>query len=255
MNRSTYTKEDIIDSLSKAGVRHGDIIFTHSNLGFFGKIENLRSMEEYCSIFFEAIFEVIGDAGTLVVPTFSYSFFNNEIFDVDKTPSKMGAFSEYVRLKPSSIRSIDPNFSVSAIGKNAIALTENVSNYSFGKESFFDRFHQMNGVICNLNFDSGSTFIHFVEKDLGVYYRYDKGFNGTIVHGGEEYEATFYHFVYSLDKPEDRANFVKFNQVCLDKGIVQMYKLGRGMISCISAKDTYDIIKEMLVENPRLLRY
>ena len=32
------------------------------------------------------------------------------------------------------------------------------------------------GKICNINLDSGSTFIHYFERKLKVNYRYDKTF-------------------------------------------------------------------------------
>ena len=73
-----YEYEDIVEAIKKAGIQKNDVLFSYSNIGFFGKMHDAKSMDDYCSRFKKAIFEVIGKDGTLVVPTFSYSFCNNK---------------------------------------------------------------------------------------------------------------------------------------------------------------------------------
>ena len=60
MEKFDYSKNDIIQALLKVGVCKDDNIFVHSNLGFFGKLKDGISKEDYCTTFKEAIFEVIG---------------------------------------------------------------------------------------------------------------------------------------------------------------------------------------------------
>ena len=43
-----------------------------------------------------------------------------------------------------------------------------------------------NKVFCNLNFDAGSTFVHYVERSLKVPYRFDKSFSGIFRRKGKE---------------------------------------------------------------------
>jgi len=88
-----YSKEDIVKTLIQVGVSEGDNIFNHSNIGFFGRLKNTNTDEEYYLSFKDAIFEVIGEEGTLVVPTFTYSFCWGNIFDKNKTHSAMGFFA------------------------------------------------------------------------------------------------------------------------------------------------------------------
>ena len=71
-----YTYNDIVDALKNLNINEGDSIFVHSNLGFFGKMENCSNADELCENFLNAIVEVIGEEGTLVLPAFSYSFCN-----------------------------------------------------------------------------------------------------------------------------------------------------------------------------------
>jgi aminoglycoside 3-N-acetyltransferase len=249
----TYSYNDIVKSLKEAGLKKGDSVFVHSNLGYFGLLEGATSMDDICFAFLKAFIEIIGDEGTLIVPTFSYSFFKEEIFDYNETPSTSGTFSEYVRKDERSIRSLDPNFSVVAIGRKAREFTYNISNHPFGENSFFDRFYKSNGVICNLNFDSGSTFIHYVEKQLDVFYRYDKKFHGQILKDDKLYEDDFYHFVYSLDEPSHSPNFEKFHQCCLNNSDVLESIIGRGSVLAISAKQVFEIIETTLEQDELFL--
>ena len=193
-NEHDYSREDIIRALTEVGVSKGDNLFTHSNIGFFGRLKDATNEDDYYQIFKKAIFEVIGENGTLVVPTFSYSFCWSNIFDKDKTPSVCGFLSEMVRKDPQSLRSEDANFSIAAIGKNAEYFTKDAPEHSFGPKSFLERFLKSNGEFCNFNFDSASTFVHYVEKYLNVPYRYDKPFPGTFIANGKEKKRSILSF-------------------------------------------------------------
>ena len=67
----------------------------------------------------DGLFEVLAARRwrTLCVPTFTFSFCNNEPYDVQKTASSMGALNEYIRKLPQAIRSSDPMMSVALLGE------------------------------------------------------------------------------------------------------------------------------------------
>ena len=153
MKKSDYVKDDIIEALSKVGLKKGDNVFNHSNIGFFGILENADNMIDYCNTFKNSIMEIIGeDEGTLVVPTFTYSYCWNKVYDKKLTKGTCGIFSEFIRNMSNSFRSDDGNFSVSAIGKNAEFFTKEMPENPFAENSFWDRFSKVNGKICNFNF-------------------------------------------------------------------------------------------------------
>ena len=253
MNKYDYTVQNILDSLKQVGLKKGDSIFTYSNLGFFGKLKNAETSEDYCAAFRDAIFKIIGNEGTLVVPAFSYSFCNSTRFNVSSTPSVCGMFSEYIRNDTRSKRSNDPNFSVSAIGENAEYFTQYSQSHSFGKDSFWERYLKKNGKFCNFNFDSGSTFFHYVEKILDVPYRYDKKFKGFLKLDNKYLEKVFVHYVYDKEKPENGPDFEKFHKKAIELKKVKISNLGKGQIVCISAKNTFDLIKNEIIPNPNFL--
>lgn len=251
--KADYSKEDIIRALIEVGVEKGDNIFIHSNIGFFGQLEDASSPDAYYTIFKEALFSVVGKEGTIVVPTFSYTFCKGNIFDTENTPGVCGFFSEMVRKDPESIRSDDANFSIAAIGKNAGYFTKDAPEHSFGPNCFWERFMKSNGKFCNFNFDAGSTFIHYVEKTLRVPYRYDKAFPGKSIINGKEEDRVFYHFVYDLNKPNNGPEFTKFHKKAMDSGLVKTADLGKGQVVLISAKDTFELIKSELPKNTAFL--
>ena len=66
----------MIHALRKIGVTGDDKLFVHSDLKSFGKINPEISRNEYIDAFIIALMEVVGLKGTIIVPTFSYSFCN-----------------------------------------------------------------------------------------------------------------------------------------------------------------------------------
>ncbi|MCF7800164.1 AAC(3) family N-acetyltransferase [Candidatus Babeliales bacterium] len=249
-----YSKDDIIKSLKSVGLKNGDSVFSHSNIGFFGRLARAKDKYDYYKIFKEAIFDIISSDGTFVVPTFSYSFCKKEIYDIKNTPSTCGFLSEMVRVDKDSLRSLDANFSVAAIGKNSKFFTENAPEHSFGLDSFWEKFLNLNGKICNFNFDAGSTFFHYFEKKLGVDYRFDKAFSGkTILENGEHVKGTFYHFCRDLNKQDNYPDNTKFDKTARAENLVKCANLGRGQIVLISAKDSYNLISQEIKINPNFL--
>jgi aminoglycoside 3-N-acetyltransferase len=249
--KSDFNKLDIINNLKEISIKKNDTVFIQSNLGFFGKLENADDVNSLCQIFKEAIFEVIGTNGTLIVPTYSYSFCNNQIYNKEKTLSKdCGIFSEFIRLDPKSERSDDANFSVAAIGKNAKEITTNSPEHSFGKNSFWDKFLSIDGILCRFNLQPNyMSIIHFVEKSCNVTYRWDKSFKGKSIINGQEENKRFIHFVRDLDKEEHSSELSELQELCIKEKIMKISDLGRGKIYCIRAKDYVSLAKQEIEKN------
>jgi aminoglycoside 3-N-acetyltransferase len=251
-----YTREDMVRGLRACGIREGMVIFSHSNVGYFGRLEGARSLADICGAIYGAIREVLGERGTLVVPTYSWSFGSDKsqkLYDVTNTPSVCGAFTEYVRRLPEARRSADPMFSVAAVGGEAEALTQSVGVECFGEESFWRRFLDRDGMVCNLNLDSASTFIHFVERRLGVPYRENRRFAGSLVQGGAVRDAEAVHFCHDLAAREKVAAFEWFDELARAAGYVKTARVGRGAIVTMSARDTVRVVEDTIGREPLFL--
>lgn len=249
-----YTRADLKAALDRLPLERGDVVFCHSNIGMFGRCEGVWDGQQLCEAIFEAIMRRIGANGTLCVPAFTYSFPRGEVFDEYGPAPGMGALADFVRREVMALRSVDPCYSVAAIGRDAAGLILEAAENSFDAEaSFFGRFWERQGKILNLNFDAGSTFVHYVERALNVPYRFDKTFRGIIKWpSGVERPARSTIFVRYLDDALE-ADFVALDVLARRSRRFRTIKLGRGEMGVISAEDTYNLIAETLPKRPWFL--
>jgi|SanBayMetagenome_1026888.scaffolds.fasta_scaffold41247_2 aminoglycoside 3-N-acetyltransferase len=252
MSHYHYSRLDLVNAFKSIGLKQGDIVFSHSNIGYFGIPKGDRSVINAFETILNAFFEVIGTEGTLIVPTFTYSFSQGQDFDPARTPSDCGIFTEMLRKLPNSYRSDDPNISVAAIGKKAQQVTENLPENAYAINGFFDRFYQEGGVICNLNFDAGSTFIHYVEKCLQIPYRFDKTFSGNIWKNGQPEKRNSIIWVRYLTEGT-RTKFEPFDELARSHNLYKTAQVGRGFVGAITAEDTFNLVKKTLPLRPWFL--
>jgi aminoglycoside 3-N-acetyltransferase len=155
---------------------------------------------------FLAIREIIGNNGTIVVPTFTFSFCRGEVFDIQKSQSKNGVFTEYIRKLTGSIRSHHGITSFSAIGKDAITMISTLDKTSYGPGSVPGNLRKGDCKVLQIGVPVISH-THYVERLVGVEYRYNKDFNGTIRNGSNEFEETFSLYVRRRDRKVKKLGF------------------------------------------------
>lgn len=252
--KSHYSYEQLVNALKQLGLKAGDTVFTHSNIGVLGFPENGSTGADCFKTVFDAFFDVLKPEGTLIVPTFTYSYGRGEVFDPGSTVSQMGIFAETIRKMPDAVRSEDPMFSVAAIGAKATYLTQDISNVCFGEDSFWDRFYHLGGKICNVGvFGGASTFFHYVERKLNVPYRYDKLFSGITCVNGEEHKKDVIFFCQDMNNIDTRVNIDDFNRIGIESGSIKTTKVGRSAVCCISAKETFALIEQTIKKHPYFL--
>ena len=202
MDHKFYTKKDISDVYRKLGVSRGRTVYVTSDLGRLMAYEN-PDKTSLMADHLEIISDLIGADGTVVAPSSSMNLCNTDTpFDLVKTPSyKIGAFSEYIRQHPGSLRSFHPFVSYSAIGADAKAITENVSRHAFGPETPEARMIEADAlclVIARLPRLTCST-VHHIEMIMGVPYRYNKEYTHPVVRKGCVEHEYFYQNVWYRD--------------------------------------------------------
>ena len=134
-----YKFEDIVRSLLACNIKSGDNVYVSGNLLNFGfcKTNNFNEIPE---LFFNAITKIIKKQVTIIVPTHTFYLANtNKIFNLKKTESVSGSFSNYILKKKKSIRQIHPFSSSAAIGKNAKYFCSKNTDNVYGIDSPFDR--------------------------------------------------------------------------------------------------------------------
>ena len=242
---------DIVSAIKSAGVQAGDTAIIHVDLGAFGKIGTLMSREDFAYVFIDAFLKVLGDEGTVLCPTFTYSFCKGEKYNPQETPSTVGLFSEEFRKHLKAYNSDNPIFSVAGIGRNAKRLLSNLSNNCFGEGSIYDKLNsvpQAKYVVVGVNHFI-CTQVHHVERMQEVPYRYVKEFSGTIRKGDESFEDKFEFFVRYLDADVE-TTFDKIEKHLLNKGLMTKVNLGNSHISCTVVSDITREGKAALAKDP-----
>ena len=164
------TRRQIAAGLRKTGLKSGDVAFVHSAMRTFGYIEGGADAAV------DALLEVLGPRGTLVVPTFTFAHEaeENPVVDPRIDPSEMGIISETVRQRPEALRSTAYRHSFAAIGPRAKVITEIDPALSpFDVRASFGVMLALNTQIMLLGMTySCSTSHHFGELICDVPYRH-----------------------------------------------------------------------------------
>src|SRR5262249_50022060 len=149
-----YSSADLLRELRKIGIVEGDSIFVHADLDRLGDAKDCPNQAQLAEMVFEALTAAVGPDGTILVPTYTFSFCKREVFDVRATKTRGGPWSasatflEYFRQLPGAIRSIDPIHSVAGLGPKAEQLLTNLPNTCFGLDSVHERLMNAGGKIC-----------------------------------------------------------------------------------------------------------
>src|SRR5213083_2030506 len=85
-----YSHQDLVTALRKVDIGAGDVVFAVVGLGTLGTAQDSASPAQVHESLFGALREVVGEKGTILVPTYTFSFCRGEIFDLENTPSAKG---------------------------------------------------------------------------------------------------------------------------------------------------------------------
>lgn len=250
------TRADITAALSAAGVKSGMTVFSHANIAFFGRVAGANTMDELIRVMLECFTEVLGADGTLVLPVFTYSFGADKVektFDLQKSLSATSAMGNWLITSGTGSRSADPMLSVVAIGERAEELTRDIDSICFGPKSIWARLHAEDALICNLNLDSGSTYLHWIEREAGVSYRSDIPMSGTIIDQGQATEVEIVYSGRALDDPRAVPKFEVYHKMCMEHGISTQVYLGRGQIVAQRARAAKGFLEQQMIKSPYLL--
>lgn len=243
-NDSYIGKDDFKTALKNLGINDKDVLFVHSDIVAFGKLA-CKSRNVLFTSILDSIKETIGEDGIMIMPAFSYSFCKNEVFDVDKTKGTVGALNEFFRKQEDTERTVQPIFSCAVWGKSKEKFL-NVSKDSFGEASIFDKLYKNNGKLIFLGADFHScTYLHYIEQNFKIPYRYIKTFRGSIKNGDKEYESTCDFFVRYLDK-DVVLETERLRKHLIENKIMKCEKVGNGNILCVGARDLYDEVFKLL---------
>jgi len=164
-----FSKADLVQALRRLGVAPGDTLLVHSSMDQFGAF--LGTPTDIIL----ALQEAVGATGTLLMPTLPFTgtavdyVQKGGIFDVKRTPSKMGLLTEIFRRSPGVIRSVHPTHAVAAWGRFAAEMVKDhaLAGTPCGRQTPYGRLLDHSGKILFLGTDIHvMTFFHAVEEIL-----------------------------------------------------------------------------------------
>jgi len=247
-----YNQKNIVQALKKIGIKKNDVIFCHSDISLLGIPDCNISDKKFFNFFLKSFFKVLGKGGTVIIPTFTYSFTNKKIYDPLFSKTICGFLSASAQKHILGKLYLDPNLSCVIFGKMKNFFSQNPSKNSYDEKSLFARFFETNGKICNINLDAGSTFLHYLERKLNVIYRFDKTFFGKIKINNI-YKKTFSTIFVKNKNNKKETSFKKFTLLAKNNNFYKKISLGKGFIGAISAYDCYSLLQKQLTKNSSFL--
>jgi len=162
--RPYLTQAEIMAALQLAGVGRGDLLLGHFALSWFGYIEGGAES------LIQTILELLGTDGTLVMPTFTFSWLGNMPYNPRNTPSVVGAVTNEFRKRAGVLRSAHPTHSFAAIGKHAQAITadHDHTRSPLSEDGPLGRIEALNGKILMFAKPESNTSMHLGEYRAGL---------------------------------------------------------------------------------------
>jgi aminoglycoside 3-N-acetyltransferase len=240
--------EQIKKDIANLPINKGDTVFVHSALSSLGYFDFDPER------LIELLLDKVGTEGNLLMPGFPINGYTidylkaNPVFDVQKTPSRMGMFTEKFRTKFKAERSLHPSHSVLAVGPLAKEITaeHHLSPNPFGTHSPFYKFLQLkNSKVLGL----GTTIFPFTvfrvyesmnyESYPVQVFNEEKMDTEIIDRDGKRFFYTT--FVHNPQASNLRRNML-FENYFIKKGMLKKYKTGRTDSYLLSAGE---FLKEM----------
>jgi len=243
------TKTDLIENFKALGVETGDTLLVHSSYKSLGGVDGGPQAV------IDAFLEILGEDGTLLMPTFNFDFCKGADWDVKETPSQMGYMTNLARLDLRAKRVFHPIYSFAVIGKYADDFAKIKDKSSYGANSAFAKLRELDGkiMVIGLSYNDSMTFFHHIEEMEGVDYRYLKTFTGQITDWeGKTYEDSYQMLVRDLDKGVK--TMVNPMGALLEKaGIIKSRQIGTADVKLMKANEVYEFTAKEMKRDPHLL--
>lgn len=243
-----HTKESLIKQLEQLGIDGKGTLLIHSSMKSIGPVEG--GADTVLDAFTAYMKE-----GLLVLPTHTWSRINADHprFYVDRTPSNVGILPELFRQRPGVVRSLHPTHSVAALGRDAVAFTNDDHHFDTpcARGSAWGKLLDRRATILLVGVDlRRNTFIHGVEEwaDIPGRLTDDHEMLYTVLPDGTEIPVpSRRHCGLSWSE-----HFWKVDEVLEKTGAMHRGQFGDASVRVCDAALVAKVITEMLKRNPDL---
>ena len=239
---NAVSKSRIVSGLRAVGLVAGNTVLVHSSLRSFGYVEG------GADTVIDALLDVVGEDGTLVMPTFTWDSFHAQhgvVFDVARTPSETGRITEVFRQREGVLRSIHICHSVAALGAQAQdVMGEGIR--PFGRGSSFDQLRRLDSWVLFLGVTlTVCTALHMVEELMQVPCRYYRDFcqSTVVLPDGRQVPSRSVEY---LRHEGYRNDFAKVEAVLEEAGVLHDAQVGDARLINVRIRDIFAVIKRRM---------
>ena len=245
------------NSYEDLGVNQYDFCYIYSDLrAFASEMKSKFEKNKFCH---SIINPLLKSKKTVIIPTYTYTV--EGVFEVEKTPTNLGALNSWILKQDNMKRSEHPMFSYASLGPKS-SIVENCGKSAFGFDSIYERLIGKKCCFINIGrpIEAGNTIVHNVEQSCGATYRYNKCLKTRIIKNNKFFGSDYNAFLRKLDIPDNdvKINFVKAAKNIFDAGIVKQVSINpKTTIENSKKYDSlpiiflydYDKTREILVES------
>ncbi len=225
-------------------------ILFHIDLLQLGKIADPSDRDAFCAAYHALLEEVFGGQ-TYLIPTFNYEDCRSGRYDVETTPSEVGALTDYYRGQYPTLRTRTPVFHFCVRHNRGFSL--NTHTNCFDEGSTFGELASADGAIVFLGAPlSANTFIHHVEEICDVPYRVHKIFPGQVTWQGGSLDTALTYRVRPLDGTVQYA-WERIEMDLLQNGLMKEVPAGEGRALIFKAQELRSYWTQQLRLNPYAL--
>jgi aminoglycoside 3-N-acetyltransferase len=237
--RPYLTQSEVKSAMERAGLQNGDIVLAHFSLSRFGYIEGGANS------LIDTLLAILGPEGTLVMPTFTFSWIGRPPYDPLTTPSRVGGVTDRFWRRPGGLRSAHPTHSFAATGKHAAALLagHDHRHSPLSLEGPLGRLADLDARILLFAPPGANTAMHLGEYQAGLPLR---DFVCPIIENGIRRE------VLVPDCPW-HARFTPAYDLLTARNLVQEVALGEETLRTMRCRDAVAAQAEVMRTTPELL--
>ena len=247
----SFTPDELSRELRQLGLDRGDMVLVHSSFdafaGFTGKPTDVIG----------ALQSAIGPEGALLMPTLPFTGTAVEyvrqapVFDVVRTPSRMGLISELFRRSPGVVRSVHPTHPVAVWGRGSEAIIRghHQAGTPCGIGTPFSALLDRNGKILLLGADIASlTFYHAIEEVIEARLPVSPFTQQRFVLASKQADGSAVSTTTRLFEPavSRRRNLYKLVPELKRLSAWRQHRIGPLTMTMLNAKDVRTAVFEML---------
>lgn len=243
---------DYMNFLNNCGVGKGDIVDVASDIRSMMIISRQNHWKFDINHLIDALMELVGREGTLLIRCFNWDFCHGEGFDARTSPSRVGSLGNYALKRSEFVRTKNPMYSWMVWGKFADELVAMDNRQAFGKNSPWDFLYNNNGKLFNIGKTevTGFTYAHYIEENENMPYRFSKVFAGNYTDAnGNTTEKEYSMYVRYLDYDIYTDLFPELIDELYVKGSVWKKEFYSIPLWSAIVKDSVDLVRDDLLNN------